>query len=90
MAVPAYRDQRSKKVLIGRIAAILDELRPLIRADGGDVLLEDIDADGTVHVRLMGACVGCPSSSRTLTLGIERSLRNEIPEVRRVVCEPQV
>ena len=68
------------------VAAVLDQLRPVIQQDGGDVELVEVDADGIVHVRLLGACVGCPSSSMTLTLGIERSLKNQIPEVTGVVC----
>jgi Fe-S cluster biogenesis protein NfuA len=58
----------------------------MIQGDGGDIELVDVDADGVVHVRLHGACVGCPSASMTLTMGIERNLKDQIPEVTRVVC----
>ncbi len=58
----------------------------MAQADGGDIELVDIDVDGVVRVRLLGACVGCPSSAMTLTMGIERALREQIPEVKRVVC----
>jgi Fe-S cluster biogenesis protein NfuA len=67
------------------IQAVLDRMRPAIRADGGDVELVDI-VDDTVRVRLKGACVGCPSSSLTLHLGIERAVRASIPSVKRVVA----
>ncbi len=69
-----------------RVAGVINALRPMAQADGGDIELVDIDADGVVRVRLLGACVGCPSSAMTLSLGIERTLREQIPEVKRVVC----
>ena len=61
-------------------------IRPAIRADGGDIELVDIDEAGVVSVRLLGACVGCPSSSMTLTMGIERNLKEYVSEVTSVVC----
>jgi len=69
-----------------RVATVLERLRPMLRNDGGDIELLGIDEDGVVEVRLLGACIGCPSSSMTLTLGIERNLRDLVPEVTRVVC----
>ncbi len=69
-----------------RVADVLDLIRPAIQADGGDVQLIDVDEKGVVHVRLHGACVGCPSSKVTLTLGIERNLKDKVPEVAEVVC----
>lgn len=69
-----------------RVADVLDLIRPAIQADGGDVQLIDVDENGVVRVRLHGACVGCPSSAVTLTLGIERNLKDKIPEVAEVVC----
>jgi len=73
------------KSLRDRVAAALDKIRPLVQADGGDVELVGVDDEGVVTVRLRGACIGCPSAAITLTLGIERSLMMEIPEVTRVV-----
>ncbi len=73
------------KTLRDRVAAALDKIRPLVQADGGDVELVGVDDEGVVTVRLRGACIGCPSAAITLTLGIERSLMQEIPEVTRVV-----
>jgi len=58
----------------------------MLQADGGDIELVDVDAAGVVHVRLQGACVGCPAASMTLSQGIERNLKQQIPEVTRVVC----
>jgi len=69
-----------------RVAAVLDTLRPMLQADGGDIELVDVDAAGVVQVRLQGACMGCPAASMTLTQGIERNLKQQIPEVTRVVC----
>lgn len=67
------------------IQAVLDRMRPAIRADGGDVELVDV-VDDTVRVRLKGACVGCPSSPLTLHLGIERAVKASVPSVKRVVA----
>ena len=74
------------KSLRQRVVAVLDQIRPLAQADGGDIELVDVDADGVVSVRLKGACIGCPSAAITLTLGIERNIKEQIPEVTRVVC----
>lgn len=74
------------KSLRQRVVAVLDQIRPLAQADGGDIELVDVDTDGVVSVRLKGACIGCPSAAITLTLGIERNIKEQIPEVKRVVC----
>ncbi len=71
--------------LWGRVQAVLDTLRPLIQWDGGDVDLVDVSAAGVVKVRFRGACVGCPSSDATLRLGIEKSLREKVPEITQVI-----
>ncbi len=65
------------------IEEVLDKIRPALQADGGDVELVDVE-NGIVSVRLTGACVGCPLASVTLKHGIERLLKNEIPEVEEV------
>ena len=70
--------------LFNRVAVVIDELRPLIQGDGGDLELVDVDEDGVVSVRLHGACVGCPSASMTLSMGVERTLKHRVPEVARV------
>lgn len=72
--------------LTDRVEAVLHTLKPLVHRDGGDIELVQVDDDGVVHVRLLGACIGCPSSTLTLALGIERNLKEQIPEVSRVVC----
>ncbi len=68
-----------------KIQKALDQVRPMLQADGGDVELVDIDEEtGVVNVRLTGACKGCPMSQMTLKAGIERYLKSEIPEVSSV------
>lgn len=66
-----------------KVKETLDEIRPNIQADGGDIELVAIE-DGVVKVRLKGACAGCPMSALTLKQGVERTLKNKIPEVERV------
>ncbi len=68
-----------------KIQKALEQVRPMLQADGGDVELVDIDEEtGVVNVRLTGACKGCPMSQMTLKAGIERYLKSEIPEVSSV------
>lgn len=67
-----------------KVQNVIDKIRPMLQADGGDVELVDC-VDGVVTVRLKGACAGCPMSQMTLRNGIERALKNEIPEVKSVV-----
>lgn len=67
------------------VAAVLELVRPSLQADGGDIELIDVNADGVVTVKLQGACGGCPMSQMTLTHGVERVLKERIPEVTRVV-----
>ena len=66
------------------VEKVLDELRPFLMADGGNVELVEIDGP-IVKVRLQGACGSCPSSTMTLKMGIERKMRESIPEVSEVV-----
>lgn len=70
-----------------RVERVLDTIRPYVQGDGGDIELIDV-ADGIVQVRLAGACVGCMHSMMTLQAGIERLLKQEIPEVRVVEAVP--
>lgn len=67
-----------------KVQAAIDKIRPMLKADGGDVELVDVKADGTVQVRLQGACSGCPMSQMTLKNGIERIIKQEVPEVKSV------
>jgi Fe-S cluster biogenesis protein NfuA len=67
-----------------KVQDVINRIRPMLQADGGDVELVDC-VEGVVTVRLKGACAGCPMSQMTLRNGIERALKNEIPEVKSVV-----
>jgi Fe-S cluster biogenesis protein NfuA len=68
-----------------KIEDALNKVRPSLQADGGDVEFIDVDEEGEVTVRLTGACAGCPHSQMTLKMGIEKFLKNNVPEVTRVV-----
>jgi Fe-S cluster biogenesis protein NfuA len=67
-----------------KVSEVLAKVRPVLVRDGGDVELVEV-SDGTVKVKLTGACAGCPMSTLTLKNGIERILKQEIPEVKEVV-----
>ncbi len=68
-----------------KVQKALDEVRPMLQRDGGDVELVEVDQEtGIVKVRLTGACKGCPMSQMTLKAGIERYLKSEVPEVTSV------
>ncbi|TAL15608.1 NifU family protein [bacterium] len=67
-----------------KVKESLDRIRPRLQADRGDVELVEVTDDGVVKVRLIGACKGCPMSQMTLKQGIERILKQEVPEVKRV------
>jgi Fe-S cluster biogenesis protein NfuA len=75
-----------KTLLIEKVKATLELIRPYLQADGGDVNLAEITDDMVVKVQLSGACVGCPFSIQTLKAGVEQALRKEIPEIKEVVA----
>lgn len=68
-----------------RVEATLAQVRPALLADGGDVQLVDVN-EGVVTVRLTGTCSGCPMATMTLRQGIERALREQVPEVKEVIA----
>jgi Fe-S cluster biogenesis protein NfuA len=67
-----------------RVEKVLDKVRAMLANDGGNVELVEISQDGVVKVRLSGACCGCPMASMTLKNGVERILKQEIPEIKKV------
>ncbi len=67
-----------------RVEQVIERIRPAVQSDGGDLELVNVTDEGVVQVRLHGACIGCPSSSMTLHMGIERNVREKIPEVTGV------
>lgn len=68
-----------------KVEAALQQIRPALQSDGGDVKLVDV-SDGIVKLQLMGACSGCPMSTMTLKMGIERALKEQIPEIKEVIA----
>lgn len=67
-----------------KVQQIIEQIRPNLQADGGDIELVDVTDDGIVKVRLKGACSGCPGAAMTLKMGVERILMEHIPEVKGV------
>jgi Fe-S cluster biogenesis protein NfuA len=67
-----------------KVEAVLNQIRPALQADGGNVELVEVK-DGTVSVKLTGHCAGCPMSTMTLKNGIERILKEKLPEVKQVI-----
>ena len=68
-----------------KVQQALEKIRPALQRDGGDIQLIDV-VDGVVKVRLQGACGSCPMSAMTLKMGVERQLKQEVPEVKEVVA----
>ncbi|HKQ47403.1 MAG TPA: NifU family protein [Phycisphaerae bacterium] len=69
-----------------QVAEIIQQLRPAVQGDGGDLELVDVDDRGVVSVRLHGACIGCPSAAMTLKMGVEQTLKERLPKIKEVVC----
>jgi len=67
-----------------KVQAVIDEIRPQLEADGGDIQLLDVTNEGIVKVQLQGACRGCPGAAMTLKMGVERLLKQRVPEVKGV------
>ncbi len=67
-----------------KVEKALEKIRPSLQADGGDMELVDVSEDGIVKVKLTGACRGCPMSQMTLKMGIEKALKQAIPEIKEV------
>ena len=71
-----------------RVDQIINRIRPAVQSDGGDLELVEVTDEGIVKVRLHGACVGCPSSAMTLHMGIERNVREKVPQIVAVEQVP--
>ena len=70
-----------------RVQEVVEHIRPMLQADGGDIELVDFNEQtGVVSVRLQGACRGCPGAAMTLRMGVERHMKQRVPEVREVVA----
>jgi Fe-S cluster biogenesis protein NfuA len=82
---PTSTDAKAPSVR-DKVQGVINLIRPAVQADGGDIELVDVSSAGVVQVRFHGACIGCPSSTMTLQMGIERSLREKVPEVTQVIA----
>ena len=71
--------------MLDKVKAVLEEIRPALQADGGDLELVEVTEDGVVKLKLVGACGTCPMSQMTLKMGIEKRLKEKLPEIKEVV-----
>jgi len=69
-----------------RVEKALEKVRPMLKADGGNVELIEVTSDGIVKLKLTGTCGCCPMSSMTLKMGIERIIKQDVPEVKEVIA----
>jgi Fe-S cluster biogenesis protein NfuA len=69
-----------------KVREVIEEIRPALKADGGDVEIVEVTEDGRVKVRLMGACGHCPMSTMTLKMGIEKRIMEKVPGIKEVVA----
>jgi len=77
---------KRREEIIAKITSAINEVRPYLNADGGDVELMDLTDDLVVKVKLTGACGGCPFSMMTLRTGIEQAIRKKFPEMKDLVA----
>ncbi len=79
-------EANTEKTLEEKVKDTIETIREGLQSHGGDVELVSIDQDNTVKVRLQGACQGCPGAAMTMKMGIERMLKEKVPEVKEVVA----
>jgi len=79
-------EANTDQMLEEKVKDVIENLRSALQSHGGDVELVSIDEDNTVNVRLQGACQGCPGAAMTMKMGIERILKEKVPEVKQVVA----
>ena len=77
---------KGEKTLKDKVTEVIDSIRPMLQNDGGDIELIEIDKNNAVKVRLQGACRGCPGAQMTLKMGVERLLKERVPEVKEVIA----
>jgi Fe-S cluster biogenesis protein NfuA len=76
----------TEKTFEEKVTEVIESVRPALQGHGGDIELVGTDDDNTVRVRLQGACQGCPGAAMTMRMGIERILRERVPEVKEVIA----
>jgi len=74
----------NKKELETKVKNVIDQIRPYLEADGGNIEFVELTDDYIVNVRLMGACASCPMSTLTLKQGVEGAVRKALPEIKSV------
>jgi Fe-S cluster biogenesis protein NfuA len=75
-----------EKTLKDKVTEVIDSIRPMLQNDGGDIEFVELDKNNAVKVRLQGACRGCPGAQMTLKMGVERLLKERVPEVKEVIA----
>lgn len=73
-----------KEELVKKVESVIDQIRPYLQADGGDIKFIELTDDNVVYVELLGACKGCPMSMMTLKSGVEGAVKKAIPEIKSV------
>ena len=76
----------NKSEIHEKVNAAIESIRPYLKSDGGDIIIEEITDDLVVKVKLIGACGNCPFSLHTLKAGVEMTIRKEIPEIKEVIA----
>ncbi len=79
-------EAKTEKSFQEKVQDVIDSVRPALQGHGGDIELVGTDPDNTVKVRLQGACQGCPGAAMTMRMGIERILKERVPEVKEVIA----
>ena len=79
-------EANAEKTFEDQVKDVIESIRPSLQAHGGDVEFVGVDEDNTVRVRLQGACQGCPGAQMTMKMGIERILKEKVPEVKEVLA----
>ncbi len=80
-------DSTAEQTFEEKVKDVISAIRPNLQSHGGDIELLGVDDDNNVRVRLTGACVGCPGAQMTLKMGVERLLKEKIPEVKELIAE---
>ncbi len=79
-------ENQVEKTFNDKVAEVIDSIRPALQSHGGDIELVSTDEKNNVSVRLQGACQGCPGAKMTMTMGVERILREKVPETKEVTA----
>ncbi len=79
-------EKTAEKSFEEKVKEVIEAVRPNLQSHGGDIEFISAEADNTVKVRLQGACSGCPSAAMTLKMGVERMLKEQVPEVKEVIA----